>query len=158
MKKRIKTEFKRRRQGKTNYNRRKTLLKADVPRLVIRKTNKHIIAQIVKSEEAQDYVLCTANSLELKKMGMTGSLKNLGAAYLTGMLIAKKAGEKKIKTAIADFGSYHSTKGGKIYAAIKGASDGGMEMNFDEKMIPSEERMSRGMPEEFKKIKEKLKK
>jgi len=157
MTRRKKNEFKRRREGKTDYKRRASLLKSRIPRLVVRKTNRYIIVQIVKSEEAQDYVLCTANSSELKKMGLSGSLKNSGASYLTGLLVAKKAKEKKIKNAIADFGNYHSTKGGKIYAVLKGVSDGGIEINFDEKMAPPEEKIKKGIKEEqFKKIKENL--
>lgn len=157
MRKRIKIEFRRRRTGKTNYEKRMTMLKSSLPRLVVRKTNKYIIVQIVKSKEAQDYVVCCANSSELKKFGWSGSFKNISAAYLTGMLAAKKALEKKIKSAVPDFGIYRSTKGSKLYAVLKGAKTGGLEVNFKDEMAPNEERLMRGKEEQFKKVEQEMK-
>jgi large subunit ribosomal protein L18 len=145
MTRRIKLEF-----------RRATMLKSEIPRLVVRKTNKYIIMQIVKNKEAQDQIICCANSIELKKLGWSGSFKNIGAAYLTGILIAKKAIEKKIKSVIPDFGIYRSTKGSKLYAALKGVKKGGIEINFKDEMAPSEERLMKDKEEQFKKIEKKL--
>lgn len=162
MARRIKIEFKRRRKGKTDYKARAALLRSGMPRLVVRKTNKYIITQIVESKEAQDYVVCTANSAELKNFGWTNSFKNKAAAYLTGILIAKKAKEKKINKAIPDLGPYRSTKGSKIYAALKGAVEGDLIIKFKTEMAPSKELMLRGVTrpiksEHLKEIKEKIK-
>ncbi|MCL6500723.1 MAG: 50S ribosomal protein L18 [Candidatus Pacearchaeota archaeon] len=140
-KKLIRVAFRRRLEGKTDYKRRCLLLRAGLPRIVIRKTNKYIITQIVKSREAQDFTACYAHSKELGKMGWKFSFKNLPAAYLTGVLIAKKAREKGIKKAIIDIGLHRSTKGSKIYAAIRGAIDGGLEVGCDERVLPTEERI-----------------
>ena len=41
--------FRRRREGKTDYYQRTRLIVADVPRMVVRKTNRHIIVQLVTS-------------------------------------------------------------------------------------------------------------
>jgi large subunit ribosomal protein L18 len=131
-----------RKTDKTDKTARFNLLKSKFPRLVIRKTNLHIITQIVTSKEAQDTVICSANSKELINLGWTGSLKNVPSSYLTGMLLAKKAKEKGIKKSILDIGRYTSTKGSKIYAVVKGAIEGGIEINCDEKMLPKEERIS----------------
>lgn len=127
---------------KTDKTARFNLLKSKFPRLVIRKTNLYIITQIVTSKEAQDTVVCSANSKELASLGMTGSLKNVPAAYLTGILLAKKAKEKGIKKANLDIGRYTSTKGSKLYAVVKGAIEGGMKVSCDEKMLPKEDRIS----------------
>lgn len=137
----MKIEFKRKRQHRTDYKARIALLKSSLPRLVVRKTNKNIIAQIVKSKEAQDFVVCSANSAELKKHGWNFSCKNLPACYLTGLLIAKKAKEKKINQCILDVGMQRSTKGSRIYALVKGAIDMGIKIPCDEKIFPSEERI-----------------
>ena len=99
-----KVVFKRRREHKTNYHLRTGLLKSNKPRLVIRKSNKYVIAQIVKSNEAQDFTIAYAISKELKGFGWNYGMKNLPAAYLTGFLVARKAEKQKIKEAIVDIG------------------------------------------------------
>ena len=55
----------RRKEQKTDYRARLALLKSQKPRLIIRKTNRAIIAQIVVSEGAQDKVLITVTSRDL---------------------------------------------------------------------------------------------
>ena len=160
MARRIKVTFRRRRECKTDYAARIALLKTKLPRIVIRKSNRYIITQIISSKEAQDFVLCAANSAELKDFGWTGSFKNTGAAYLTGFLIAHIAKQVKhnIKAVIADFGLYRSIKGSKLYAVLKGANDGGLEINFKTELAPTQERIfGKVQPERFKEIKEKIK-
>jgi len=131
-------KFRRRREGKTDYRKRRILLISGKTRLVIRKSNQRIICQVVSSKEGQDKVLTQVSSNQLKKMGWKFSTVNLPAAYLTGLLCAKKS---KIKNAVLDMGLNVSTKGSKIYAALKGAIDGGMKIPFDEKIFPSEKRI-----------------
>ncbi|MBI5148398.1 50S ribosomal protein L18 [Candidatus Pacearchaeota archaeon] len=134
--KRIK--YKRRRKNKTDYSARFILLKSKLPRIVIRKTNRYIIIQLVESKEAQDYVIQTTTSKDLVKHGwnesIAGSLKSIPAAYLTGFLLAKRL--KDIKRAIIDLGLQRSTKGNRLYATIKGLIDGGVQIQCDEKMFP----------------------
>ncbi len=124
---------------KTNYNKRLKLLKGKSPRLVVRKTNKYITLQITESKNAQDKVVYSSSTKELLKLGWPkekqGSLKSLSAAYLAGMLLGKKAGKFKERV-IVDTGLIPSTKGSRIYAAIKGAADSGIEINYDEKIMP----------------------
>lgn len=140
----MKLDKQRRMKNKTNYRKRLVLLKGRFPRLVIRKTNRYIIMQIIKSEDAQDSVLHSANTKELLKHGWPkdkeGSLKSLPAAYLTGLLLGKKSKDLKEKI-IVDTGLTPSTKGSRIYAAVKGISDAGIKINYDEKVIPSKERI-----------------
>jgi large subunit ribosomal protein L18 len=133
--------YRRKREGKTNYKKRLELLKGRTERLVIRRTNKQIILQIVRYAEDGDQVLITTQSSELVKKGWKHSCKNTPAAYLTGMLIAQKAKEKGIKKAIADLGLQTPLKGSKIFASIKGAIDNGLEMNASEEIFPSEDRI-----------------
>ena len=52
----MKTLKRRRRESKTDYGKRIKLLKGNTPRIVFRKTNKHIIAQYISSKEAQDKI------------------------------------------------------------------------------------------------------
>lgn len=135
---------KRRRESKTNYKKRLVLLKSNCPRLVVRKTNKYIILQIVETKHAQDKVLKMITTKELLKFGWPeekiGSLKSLAASYLAGLLIAKKI---KIKKAILDSGLIPNTKGSKVYAAVKGARDSGLNIPCSEKVFPDNEKIQR---------------
>jgi len=155
--------FKRRREGKTNYQKRLRLLLSKKPRLVVRKSLKYICAQIVQFEKIGDKTLAAASSQELKKLGWKFACDNLPAAYLTGLLIGKKAAENKIKEAVLDSGLYPSTKGSRIYAVLKGAVDSDLKVSYDEKILPSEERIKglhiqkfKDLPQEFEKIKQKI--
>ncbi|MHA1743842.1 MAG: 50S ribosomal protein L18 [Candidatus Heimdallarchaeota archaeon] len=163
-----KMPFKRRRLGKTNYKKRLKLLLSKKPRLVVRRSLNYIRAQIVEFSKQGDKTIAEASSKELKKLGWNFATDNLPAAYLTGLLIGKKAQEKGIKEAILDAGLYTSTPGNRIYAVVKGAIDAGLVVPADEKIFPKEERIKgshissflekfRNMPEEFEKIKEKIK-
>ena len=156
-----KTQRRRRKEAKTDYKARFNLLKSEKPRLVIRKTNRYILVQLVQSDIAQDKVIMKANSKELMEKGWPkekeGSLKSLTAAYLTGFLIAKKA-EGKIKEAIMDMGLYRNVKGSRIYAALKGAIDGGLSIPHKEGNLPKDDAFSRNEKTKdlLNKIKEKL--
>ncbi len=76
--------FKRRYKGITNYKSRLKLLKSNKPRLVVRKTLNHIIAEIVKFDPKGDRVVAYATSQELKDLGWQFSTSNIPSAYLVG--------------------------------------------------------------------------
>jgi len=129
------------REGKTNYHKRLNLLKSDIPRLVIRISSKNILAQLVKYEPSGDVVLFAVSTKSLEKLGWKASRTNIPAAYLLGYLLAKKS-LSKVPKAILDIGEAHSVAHSKIYAAVKGVIDGGVEVPMDESIFPSEERIS----------------
>lgn len=144
MKKQRKLDKRRRREGKTNYYKRLRLLKSSLPRFVVRKTNKYIILQIIKSENAQDNVIYSLNTKKLLGFGWPlekkGSLKSLAAAYLAGFLIGKKALSSGFnEKIILDSGLIPNTKGSRVYAAVKGLSESGLEIPFDKDIMPSNE-------------------
>ena len=139
----MKTPRRRRLEAKTDYKARLALLKSEKPRIVIRKTNHYIIIQIVKSEIAQDKVLVGNTSKILLSQGLppelSGSLKSLGAAYLTGFLIGKQALKLGIKEAILDAGMNRNIKNSRIYAALKGALDAGLNVPHNPDILPQME-------------------
>ncbi len=133
--------YRRKLEGKTNYRKRLKLLVSAAPRFVVRKTNKHLIVQIVTYAPDGDVVVTTTNSAELKKFGWKYSTSNLPAAYLTGLLAAKKTTAKKISHAIVDLGLQVPLKGSRLYSAVKGAQDGGLDIPASEEVFPSEDRI-----------------
>jgi large subunit ribosomal protein L18 len=156
-----KMQFKRRRIGKTDYDKRLRLLTSDKSRLVFRKTLNYVTAQIMEFDKKGDKVLAAVTSKNLKEYGWKFSCDNLPAAYLTGLMIGKLAKKKKIAEAILDSGLYSSTKGSRIYAVVKGAVDSGLKVPIEEEVIPSKDRIegrhiSEDMVKEFENIKKKI--
>jgi len=146
----------RRLENKTNYSKRLRLLEGRKPRIVIRKTNKYIIIQYVESKAAQDSIKASIISKDLLEHGWpeskVGSLKSLGACYLAGILFGNKI--KKLAPAILDTGLIRSTKGSRLYAAVKGINETGFKLPCNEKVMPEEARIkSENLQEFFDKVK-----
>lgn len=134
----------RRLEMKTDYKSRLALLKSGKPRLVVRKTNRYIIAQIILSEIAQDKVIVGINSSYLISKGWpkekSGSLKNTVAAYLTGYALGKLASEKiKDREFILDIGMHRNIQKSRIYAVLKGFIDSGMKVPHESTALPGKE-------------------
>ena len=133
-------------------------------RLVSRITNSRVIVQVVYSQLIGDKVLCQAESSEFKKWGLTTGLTSYAAAYATGLLVARrllaKLGMDKTYTgceeidgqdydvsahpcdsrrpfmAILDIGIRRPTIGNRVFAVMKGASDGGLHVPHSVKRFP----------------------
>lgn len=131
-------ELKRRRLGKTDYRRRKRLLKSKKPRFVVRITNKYIISQVIEYDPKGDRTLLSTNSKELRGYGWKAGLKNIPAAYLTGLLCGYKALEEDVKEAVLDVGFQ---SGSRVYAVLEGAIDAGLKIPHDPTAFPSERRI-----------------
>ncbi|MBI5681216.1 MAG: 50S ribosomal protein L18 [Methanobacterium sp.] len=138
---RYKVAFKRRREGKTDYGARLRLIDLEKARMVVRITNNHVIAQIIKVAPEGDETIISAHSNELKQMGWLGSTKNSSAAYLTGFLCAKKALKDDVDTAVLDIGLKSPTKGTKVFAVLKGAVDAGLNIPHGDSVLPTDERI-----------------
>ncbi|KII61493.1 60S ribosomal protein L5 [Thelohanellus kitauei] len=142
-------------QPKDRYNSRKY-------RLIVRFTNQYVICQIAYATIAGDVIVCQANSKELAAYGIKVGLKNYAAAYATGLLVARrqlqklglaglhqgvtdheKVGEdvnneeyiddKRPFKVVLDIGLARSTSGAKVFGAMKGALDGGLNIPHDPK-------------------------
>ena len=88
------------------------------PRLSVFRSNTHVYAQIIDDEA--HVTLASANSLELKKKGVLSK-----QAHEVGALIAKRAIEKKIETAVFDRGAYRYH--GIVKAVAEAARKGGLK-------------------------------
>jgi len=112
------------------------------PRFVVRKTNKYIWVQVVIANPKGDITVAAAHSRELvKRYGWKAGTKNVPAAYLTGLLAALRALKEGITHAIIDIGLHRPTKGARVFAALKGALDAGLEIPHSPEILPSEDRI-----------------
>jgi len=134
--------FRRRREGKTDYQQRRSLVLSGLPRMVVRGSLRNISAQLIKAEVGGDKVIVSAHSNELaKKYGWQGGGGNLPAAYLTGLLCGYKATASGMKEAVLDLGLHAPTKSSRVFAALKGALDAGLMIPHDENKLPDEKRV-----------------
>ncbi|XP_059297786.1 large ribosomal subunit protein uL18-like isoform X1 [Lycium ferocissimum] len=128
-------------------------------RFVVRFTNKDIIAQIVSASIAGDMVLASAYASELPHFGLKVGLTNYAAAYSTGLLLARRvlkklemdeeyqgnldvngedysvepAESRRPFRALLDVGLLRTTTGNRVFGALKGALDGGIDIPHSEK-------------------------
>jgi large subunit ribosomal protein L18 len=149
----LRTQKRRRRENRTDYKTRRILLVSGLPRVVVRRTNKYFILQLVESVEAQDKVLATITSKELLKNGWDaekgGSLKSIPAGYLTGLLFAKRikglVADSKSQVSdgkfIVDLGMARTEKGGRVFAVVAGLVEGGLNVSANKKVFPDEDRL-----------------
>lgn len=137
---------KRRLEAKTDYKARLEMLKSGKPRLVVRKTNRAVIVQIVVTEAAQDKTVFGTSSKILLANGWSearaGSLKSLAAAYLTGFLVGKRVKER-VPEVIVDIGMHRNIQKSRIYAAVRGARDAGLAVACSETALPDENEIAR---------------
>jgi len=139
---RFRVQFRRKRQGKTDYRHRLKLLRSNKLRLVVRVSLKHVSAQIIKFSPVGDVTLVSAHSKQLEKFGWKNGTSNLPSAYLVGLLCGYRAVKSGINEATFDIGMNHPTKGSKIFAVLKGAVDAGLQIAHSEEILPSNERVS----------------
>ena len=139
---RYRVPFRRRREGKTNYRLRRALVLSKQPRLAVRGTLNHMIAQIIKAKVTGDEVVVSAHSRELTKTyGWQGSCGNVSAAYLTGLLCGYRAVAHGVKKAVLDIGLRAPSRGARAFAALKGVLDAGVTVPHGENVLPDEKRI-----------------
>lgn len=154
-------KYRRRRDNKTDYNGRLNQLKSESTRLIVRPSNKYMTIQLTRYTQEGDIVLCSAKSSELKKLGWQHSTSSIPASYLTGFLCGAKGVKKSVSNAILDTGMNTSVKGSRIYAALKGALDAGLQIPYNESILPTDDRLtgkhiSDSMAEDINNIKSKI--
>jgi large subunit ribosomal protein L18 len=134
--------FRRRREGKTDYQQRRGLVLSGLPRLVVRGSLGNMTVEVVRAEAGGDKVVAYAHSKELaKKHGWLGGTGNISAAYLTGLLCGIKAVNQGVGDAVFDIGLQYPSKGSRVFAALKGAVDAGLKVPFDKAKLPDEKRI-----------------
>jgi len=134
-------------------------------RLVVRFTNKDIICQIFYADLTHDVCVAAAYAHELPAYGIKNGLKNYASAYATGLLLARRVNTKfnlsyegKVEIdgedfhveaeeggnapfkALLDVGLRRTTTGNRIFGALKGACDGGLDIPHNDRRFPGTKR------------------
>lgn len=132
-------------------------------RLIVRFTNKDITCQIAYARIDGDVIVCAAYSHELPKYGVKVGLTNYAAAYCTGLLLARRIlkkfnldgvyagceevtgdqyqvesidGQPGAFRCYLDVGLARTTTGARVFGALKGAVDGGLDIPHGTKRFP----------------------
>jgi len=148
-------------------------------RFVVRRTKRDLICQIFSSDLTHDVCVKSAYSHELRRYGIRVGLTNYAAAYCTGLLLARRVntqfelkydGQVKVDgdafkveadpedkapfKALLDVGLARTTTGARVFGALKGAVDGGLNIPHSVKRFPGSEldgNESKANPETHKK-------
>jgi large subunit ribosomal protein L18 len=127
--------MRRRREVRTDYHQRLGLLKSGRPRLVARKSNEHVSAQLIVPTARGDDVLASAHSSDLREHGWEAPTGNMPAAYLTGLLAGTRAVENDVEEAVLDIGLNSPTPGSKVFAVQEGAIDAGLDVPHNDEVL-----------------------
>ncbi|MFQ3293247.1 MAG: large subunit ribosomal protein L18 [Halobacteriales archaeon] len=127
--------MRRRREVRTDYHQRLRLLKSGKPRLVARKSNKHVTAQLVITGPDGDETVASADSSDLAEYDWEAPTGNLPAAYLTGILAGKRALDAGVDEAVLDIGLNTATPGSKVFAVQEGAIDAGLDVPHNDSVL-----------------------
>lgn len=136
--------FKRRREGETDYRRRMKLLRGETPRAVVRVSNTQTTCQLVEFNPEGDIVLASVTGKTLvDKYSWPNDIsrKSVPASYLTGYALAKNAISSGHDSAILDIGLSASTRGSRVFAALRGMVDAGLEIPHGEEVLPDDGRI-----------------
>merc|ERR1712106_163730 len=141
-------------------------------RMIVRSSNTDVCCQIAYARLEGDIVICAAYSHELPRYGVKVGLTNYAASYCTGLLLARRIlqkfsldsvyeGNTKIDgemycvednddgpgafRACLDVGLARTSTGAKVFAALKGAVDGGLDIPHSEKRFPGYDNESKSL-------------
>ena len=133
--------FRRRREGKTDYRKRRGVVVGRNPFLAVRVSGRYVYAQILKATASGDETLCFASSRNLaKKFGWKGSAKSLPSAYLTGYYLGKLARKDEIGNIVVYSGVGRFVHGSRIASLLDGAKDAGLKVQIGDESFPEEDR------------------
>lgn len=151
---------------------------------ITRSKHPKVICQVIYATLNGDRVLCQAASTELKRFGLAAGFTNYAAAYSTGLLLARRLlkqlgmdslyqGNTKIDgevydvsekpneerrpfKAVLDVGLIRTTKGNRVFGALKGACDGGLYIPHSNKRFPGFTKTADGENYDAKKHRERI--
>lgn len=145
-------------------------------RFVVRFSNRDIICQIFSADLDHDVCVAAAYSHELRRYGLKAGFTNYAAAYATGLLLARRVNKKfgldykgKVEVdgedynigeeadpegkapfkAYLDVGLARTTTGARLFGALKGATDGGLDIPHSDRRFAGSKDNEGGAKEKY---------
>jgi len=140
-------------------------------RFIVRFTNRDIICQIASADLTHDAIIASAYAHELPSFGVKTGLTNYAAAYCTGLLLARRVNKKfnleyegntvvdgedmplqvpdegkKPFRALLDVGLRRTSTGARLFGALKGACDGGIDIPHSDRRFPGTKKEGAAKP------------
>lgn len=137
--------LRRRKAGLTDYRRRLRLLRSEQPRAVVRISNTRTSCQLVTWAAGGDNVAVNVTGNDLvKKFSWPDNMskKSVPASYLVGYALGKAAIAAGHEDAVLDIGLAASTPGGRVFAALRGMVEAGLNVPHSDEILPSDERIA----------------
>ena len=121
------------------------LLRSGAPRAVVRVSNTQVICQLVSYNPGGDAILHSVNGKSLTDSCAwpeDASKKSIPACYVAGYALGKKAVSAGNHEAVLDIGLAASSPGSRVFSALKGMIDAGLDIPHGTSVLPNEERLS----------------
>jgi len=137
--------YRRRMSGETDYRRRLKLLRSKKPRAVVRVSNSQTVCQFTEWSAEGDLVRHSVSGTDLvKKYSWPDSMstKTVSASYMVGFALGSAAKANGHSEAVLDIGLQASSPGSRVFAALKGMLDAGLDIPHGDSVIPSDERIA----------------
>lgn len=137
--------YRRRMSGETDYRRRLKLLRSKKPRAVVRVSNTQTVCQFTEWAPEGDQVRHSFSGTDLvKKYSWPDkmSIKSIPASYMVGFALGSAAKASGHEEAVLDIGLQASSPGARVFAALKGMIDAGLDIPHGESALPEDGRIS----------------
>ena len=137
--------LRRRKAGLTDYRRRLRLLRSEQPRAVVRVSNTRTSCQLVTWAVEGDKVALNVTGNDLvKKFSWPDNMskKSVPASYLVGYALGKAAIAAGHEDAVLDIGLAASTPGSRVFAALRGMVEAGLNVPHSEEILPDDDRIN----------------
>ena len=137
--------LRRRKAGLTDYRRRLRLLRSEQPRAVVRVSNTRTSCQLVTWAVEGDKVALNVTGNDLvKKFSWPDNMskKSVPASYLVGYALGKAAISAGHEDAVLDIGLAASTPGSRVFAALRGMVEAGLNVPHSEEILPDDDRIN----------------
>ena len=114
------------------------------PRAIVRVSNTKVVCQLAQFDPEGDKIVASVSGSNLATYGWPAgaSTKSVPACYVAGYALGKSALSTGYDSAILDIGLAASSPGNRIFAALKGMVDAGLDIPHGDGVLPSDDRVN----------------
>ena len=118
------------------------MLRGGALRAIVRVSNTQVVCQLAQFDPEGDRIVASFSGNNLAAYGwpVGASTKSVPACYVAGYALGKSALSAGHDSAILDIGLASSSPGNRIFAALKGMIDAGLDVPHGDGVLPSDDR------------------